>query len=187
MRKGKQKKPSAPPPEPTEDEWAVDLDAAPSESDFTVKPNAWHRNLTEEERARNSRVADFFNRVKPGLPIDADVPELRREPVPFSVLVEKILRKLNISESPWLDDLNRAWPALVAPDVAQAARPGKFADGILFVYVTSSVKLFELRRSRLRDIERVVHGFPGGEGVRQVRLMVNAVPLPAAEHARTKP
>jgi hypothetical protein len=156
------------------------LDAEPSEDDFTVKPNEWRRKLTEDDLARNRRVADFFNRVKPGIPIDADAPELRREPVAFPSLIEKLLKKLNISESPWMDDLNRAWPTLVAPDVARIARPGKFADGILFIFVTSNMKLFELRRSGLRDIERAVRDFPGGDRVRQVRLMVNAVMLPSA-------
>ncbi len=143
-----------------------------------MKPNEWHRKLTEGDLERNRRVAEFFSRVKPGIPIDADAPELRRAPVPLSALVEKVLKRRNISESPWMDALNRAWPTLVAPEVARDARPGKFADGILFVYVTSSVKLFELRRSRLRDIERAVRAFAGGDRVRQVRLMVNAVPLP---------
>jgi hypothetical protein len=154
------------------------FDAAPSEDDFTVKPNEGRRTLTAGDIERNRRVADFFTRIKPGLPIDADAPELRHDPAPFHELIDRVLKKRGINESPWLDDLNRAWPALVPPDVAQCARPGKFADGILFVYVTSSVKLFELRRARLRDIESAVRAFTGGGRVRQVRLMVNAVTLP---------
>ena len=176
MRKGKQKKRLT---ENLDDDGPEEgmCPAFPSsEDDFTVRPNEGRRELTEDDIARNRRVAEFFNLVQPGLPIDADAPELRRDPAPFSVLVEDVLRRLNINESPWLDDLNCAWPTLVAPEVARFARPGKIAGGILFVFVTSSVKLFELRGTHLPGIERAVRAFPGGDRVRQVRLMVNAVP-----------
>ena len=152
-------------------------DAVPDEDDYTVKPKS-RRQLTERDIERNRRVGELFRRVVPGLPIDTDPPETRQDPETFSVVVEKILKRLNIQESPWLNDLNRAWPTLVPPDVARVARPGKFVDGILFIFVTSSIKLSEIRRTRLRDIERVVRDFPGGDRVRQVRLMINAVPLP---------
>jgi hypothetical protein len=162
-----------------DDEWDSGFTPPPSEDDYAVKPSAKRREPTEGDRARNRGVAKLFARVKPGIPIDAGAAELRYDPPPFAALVERVLKKLNIQESPWMDELNRAWPALVAPGVARDARPGKFADGILFVFVTSSVRLFELRRSSLRDIERAVRAFPGGERVRQVRLMVDAVPLSA--------
>ena len=161
--------------EPDEPEF---FDAPLSENDFTAKPTEGRRQLTPRDIERNRRVDELFHRVVPGLPIDPDLPELRQDPEPFSLLVERTLKHLKIDESPWLDDLNRAWPALVPPDVAQAARPGKFADGILYIYVTSSVKLFELRRTRLRDIERIVRAFPGGDRVRHVRLQDNAALLP---------
>lgn len=163
---------------PPDTELETDFEDSPSEDDFTVKTRGRRRSLTAEDIEHNRRVAAFFNRVKPGIPIDADAPELRREPAPLSVMVEKILKKMNINESPWLDGLNRAWPELVAPEVARVARPGKFADGILFIFVTSSVKLFELRRFHLRAIEQAVRSFPGSDRVKQVRLMVNTVSLP---------
>ena len=154
------------------------FDAPPSESDYTANPTEGRKQPTPRDIERNRRVGELFNRVIPGLPIDPDLPELRQDPEPFAQLIERTLKHLNIDESPWLDDLNRAWPTLLPPEVTQSARPGKFADGILYIYVTSSVKLFELRRTRLRDIERIVRAFPGGDRVRHVRLMVNAVALP---------
>ena len=154
------------------------FDAPLSQDDFTAKPTEGRRQLTSRDIERNRRVDELFHHVVPGLPIDPDLPELRQDPEPFTLLIERTLKHLKIDESPWLDDLNRAWPTLVPPDVAQSARPGKFADNILYIYVTSSVKLFELRRIRLRDIERIVRAFPGGDHVHHVRLMVNAVSLP---------
>ncbi|HRR34345.1 MAG TPA: DUF721 domain-containing protein [Kiritimatiellia bacterium] len=154
------------------------FDCAPDESDFIVRPRGARRTLTPRDKERNRRVGELFRHVIPGLPIDADPPETRMEPEPLAAMIEQTLKRLKINESPWLIDLNRAWPTLVPPEVARVARPGKWEDGILFVYVTSSIKLFELRRTHLRRIEEAVKGFVGAGRVRQVRLMVNTVSLP---------
>mgnify|MGYP003593532985 CR=1 FL=1 len=90
------------------------------------------------------------------------------------------LKRLNIKERPWLDELNQPWPTLVAPEVSSVARPGKWDNGILYVYVTNSVKLFELRRTHLKRIEQAVRAFAKDDRVKHVRLMVNAVSLPYA-------
>ena len=152
----------------------------PDETAFAACPRGARRALTSRDKERNRRVGELFSHVIPGLPIDADPPETRMEPEPLAALIEQTLKRLKINESPWLDELNRAWPSLVAPEVSRVARPGKWEDGILFVYVTSSVKLFELRRTHLRRIEEAVKAFAGAGRVRQVRLMVNAVSLPFA-------
>ncbi|MBP7637321.1 MAG: DUF721 domain-containing protein [Kiritimatiellae bacterium] len=152
--------------------------SGPDEADFAVRPKGARRTLTPRDKERNRRVGELFRHVIPGLPIDADPPETRMEPEPLASLIEQTLKRLKINESPWLNDLNRAWPTLVPPEVARVTRPGKWEDGILFVYVTSSVTLFELRRTHLRRIEEAVKGFAGAGRVRQVRLMVNTVTLP---------
>jgi len=154
------------------------FDNTPDEADFMVQPKGARRTLTPRDKERNRRVGELFRRAVPGLPIDADPPETRMEPTPFAAMIEQVLKRLKINETPWLDDLNRAWPTLVPPEVARAARPGKWENGILFVYVTSSIKLFELRRTHLPQIEKAVKKFVGANRVRQVRLMVDAVPLP---------
>lgn len=150
----------------------------PDETAFRAKPTTVRRQLTPRDIARNRGVRELFNHVIPGLPIDADPPETRQEPEPFSALIEKTLKRLNITESPWLDELAQAWPQLVPPEVAKVTRPGKWDAGILYVYVTSSMHLFEIRRTQLKRIEQAVRAFAGDERVRQVRLMVNAVPSP---------
>ncbi len=154
------------------------FDSVPDEADFMVRPQGARRTLTPRDKERNRRVGELFQRAIPGLPIDADPPETRMEPAPFAAAIEQVLKRLKINETPWLDDLSRAWPTLVPPEVARVARPGKWENGILFVYVTTSIKLFELRRTHLPQIEKAVKKFVGANRVRQVRLMVNAVPLP---------
>ncbi len=152
--------------------------SVPAESAYRVEPTPVRRQLSPRDLARNSGVKKLFDHVIPGLPIDADPPETRQEPEKFSALIEKTLKRLNIAESPWLDELVQAWPRLVPPEVAKVTRPGKWDNGILYVYVTSSPHLFEIRRAHLKRIEQSVRAFAGDDRVKQVRLMVNSVQLP---------
>lgn len=107
------------------------------------------------------------------LPVDASFRELRRprEQV-VGVVVEHVLRRLGVEASPWLERLSEAWPTLAGEAAAKKCRPGKFQNGILYVYVRNSVDLFNLRRKDLPTIERAVKTFAGDVQVRQVRLMI---------------
>jgi hypothetical protein len=155
-----------------------DLSYAPGESAYLIEPTPARRQLTPRDLDHNRKVSALFDHVMPGLPIDADPPETRREAEPFSAIIEKTLKRLKIDASPWLDELTEAWPRLVPPEVAKVSRPGKWDAGILYVYVTSSPHLFEIRRAHLKRVEQAVRAFAGDDRVRQVRLMVNAVSLP---------
>jgi hypothetical protein len=155
-----------------------DFSSVPDESAYLIDPTPARRQLTPRDLDHNLKVSALFNRVMPGLPIDADPPETRRDAEPFSAIIEKTLKRLKIDASPWLDELVEAWPRLVPPEVAQVSCPGKWDSGILYVYVTSSTRLFEIRRIHLKRIEQAVRAFAGDDRVRQVRLLVNSVPLP---------
>jgi hypothetical protein len=155
-----------------------DFAASPAESSYRAEPTPVRRQLTSRDLARNQGVKQLFDHIIPGLPIDADPPETRQEPEAFSALIEKTLKRLNIDASPWLAELAQAWPQLVPPEVARVTSPGKWDAGILYVYVTSSMHLFEIRRAHLKRIEQAVRAFAGDDRVKQVRLMVNSVPLP---------
>ena len=155
-----------------------DLTSVPVESLYRAEPTPVRRQLTPRDQARNQGVKKLFDHIIPGLPIDADPPETRQEPEKFSAIIEKTLKQLNITESPWLDELVQAWPKLVPIEVAKVTRPGKWDNGILYVYVTSSIHLFEIRRAHLKRIENAVRAFAGDDRVKQVRLMVNSVQLP---------
>lgn len=162
-------------PEP---DGAGDYGFVPSESAYEITPTAPRRQLTPRDQEHNRNVKTLFDHIVPGLPIDADPPETRRDAEPFSAIIEKTLKRLNIEASPWLDELVQAWPRLVPPEVAKVSRPGKWDNGILYIYVTTSLQLFELRRQHLRRIEQAVRAFAGDERVKHVRLMVNSVSLP---------
>lgn len=143
---------------------------------YLVTPTQKRRELTARDEARNQKVEQLFHNLLPGVPLDADPHELRQDPTPFEDVLGTLLQQLKISETPWMKDLDAAWSDLVTPEVAQVARPGKLVNGVLYVYVTSSIKLHELRRTHLRKIERAVKQFAGKGRVRHVHLMVNSVP-----------
>ena len=163
--------------EPESDE-SGDFGFVPTESAYEIAPTPARRELTPRDRDYNRNVRTLFDHVVPGIPIDGDPPETRREAEPFSAIIERTLKQLNIEASPWLDELVSAWPNLVSPEVARVSRPGKWDSGTLYIYVTSSPHLFELRRQHLKRIEQAVRAFAGDDRVKHVRLLVNAVTLP---------
>lgn len=174
MRKGKHQFKSA-------DDPALDnvfFDAEDSEAAFLVRKSAARRELTERDKRHNSGVRQLLNNVIPGLPIDHDPPETRQAAEPIAAAVEKVLARFKINETPWLSRLTAAWPDLVPPQVAKVARPGKWENNTLYIYVDSSPHLFEIRREHFKNIEKAVKGFDSSNRVRHVRLLVNAVPLP---------
>jgi len=144
---------------------------------FQSQRNHGLRNLTQDDHEHNRNVKELFNNIIPGLPIDADVPELRREPKTMKILVEEVMKSLSISEHGWIHELKEAWPDIVGPNVAKQSTPGKLQNNILFVYVNSSTVLFELRRTKLWMIEAAVKSFAPDKKIRHVRLMVNSVNL----------
>ncbi len=156
----------------------VFFDADADESAFCVRKTAARHELTESDKRHNRGVRRLFNNVIPGLPIDHDPPETRQPPEPIAAAVEKVLTRLKINESPWFNRLIAAWPKLAPPEVAKVARPGKWENNTLYIFVDSSPHLFEIRRAHLKNIEMAVKTLPGGDRVRQVRLLVNAVNLP---------
>ena len=130
------------------------------------------------EPAAGSEDFDDLNykpplRVPSQLPVDVSFLELRRprEQV-VGVAVEQVLKRLGIEASPWLERLAESWPTIAGVAAAKKCRPGKFRNGILYVYVRNSVDLFNLRRTDLPAIERAVQTFAGEVKVRQVRLMI---------------
>jgi hypothetical protein len=107
------------------------------------------------------------------LPLDADPPETRREPVRLDRVVERLLKRLGVEASPWLEQLADAWPSLLPVELAKATRPGKWDGHILYVYVANSMRLYEIRRQHLPVIERAVRQFAGDARVRAVRLTID--------------
>lgn len=153
-----------------------DFSFVPNEHAFQVAPNPIRRTLTPRDVEHNRGVSKLFDTVMPGLPIDADPPQIRPAVTPFSEVIEVTLKRLNIQASPFLDTLAEKWESLLPPAIAKLTRPGKWENNILYVYVPSSTHLFELRRTALKQIEETVRTFAGETLVRQVRLMVDVQP-----------
>jgi len=144
---------------------------------FQSHRNPGRTNLTQHDHEHNLKVKQLFNNIIPGLPIDADAPELRHDPECMQNLVEGVMKRLNIKEHGWLHELKEAWPRIVGPDIARQTAPGKWENNMLFIYVASSVELFDLRRTRLKEIEEAVKKFAPDKNIRHIKLMVNSVNL----------
>ena len=151
---------------------------APTPEAYYARTGGGRNELTSRDIARNQGVDRLFNAVTPGLPIDVDPEETHADPQRISDTVEALVKKLHLAASPWIDELTASWPKIVPPEVSNFAYPGKWDNGILYIYVTSSLQLFELRRQHLKRIEQAVRAFAGDGRVKHVRLMVNAVSLP---------
>ncbi|MBP5321080.1 MAG: DUF721 domain-containing protein [Kiritimatiellae bacterium] len=180
------KKPFFPPPDrDTDPPDEGDPPIADPET-FYAHPSRKRKTLTPNDLKRNAGVDRLFDAITPGLPIDTDPAEIRTEAQRIAQPIEDLLKKLKITASPWIDDLAEAWPALLPEAVTRHTVPGKWDNGILYVYVSSSMHLFEIRRSYLKTIEEAVRRFAGDRfTVKQVRLMVNTVP--PAPHTRPAP
>ena len=149
----------------------------PRPSDFYAHTSSKRRTLTENDLLRNAGVDRLFNSLIPGLPIDTDPTEIRTQAEQICHPLEKILKKLKINCSPWIDELTAAWPMILPAEIAKYTSPGKWDQGILYIYVSSSLRLFEIRRMYLKKIEQTIRGFAQERvTIRQIRLMVNSVP-----------
>jgi hypothetical protein len=66
-----------------------------------------------------------------------------------------------------------SWPAWAGNEMAACTRPGKVDRGTLFVYVSDSVRLAEVRRFHLQALEARVRRKAGPERIRSVRLLLD--------------
>jgi hypothetical protein len=137
------------------------------------------RQVVPDDAALESPVAEDAAAALPatvtdtGLPLDADPPETRHDPVRLDRVIERLLQRMGVEASPWLERLADAWPNLLPAELAKVTRPGKWDNHILYVYVPNSMRLYELRRQHLPAIERAVRQFAGDARVRAVRLTID--------------
>lgn len=92
------------------------------------------------DRAARRRLAA---RATPGLPVDGDAPGARSAPVVRAgALLDGIAAEWLIERSAFFDEVCDRWDALFP---ASPARPGRWQDGRLFLYVRTAGQLFALR------------------------------------------
>ena len=91
------------------------------------------------DTAARKRLAE---RATPDLPIDGDPIETRVPTVRAGTLFDGILNDLLVEKNAFFDAVCAQWNTLF-PDLP--ARPGRYSDGRLFLYVRTSGQLFALR------------------------------------------
>jgi len=92
----------------------------------------------------------------PGLPIDADVVETRVPMPNMGGLMDGILSRLMIEKSPFFDEVCEKWTGMFPDSVA---KPGRWQDGRLFLYVRTSGQLFGMR-PKLPRIRKALAALP---------------------------
>jgi hypothetical protein len=70
----------------------------------------------------------------------------------FADSVQKAIGSLDLGETMWLKGLEAEWDELVGADAAKHARPGRYSNGRLVVFVDSAVWMSELVRYRRDDM-----------------------------------
>lgn len=107
------------------------------------------------------------------LPMDADAPERRKEPTPLKQSIDRVLAKYNVVVDSFTDDLVHDWPSVVSPELAKLVRPGKYANGFLYLYVQTSMQQYQIRQFRMREIEKALAPYDTPlHPIRQIRLMI---------------
>lgn len=124
----------------------------PGDSTDLTTLNAERKRLARDRALRRR----FVNQVTPGLPIDGDAPQFRVSMPKVGAVVDGLLSELLVEKSAFFDAVVAQWKTLFS-DVP--ARPGRFQDGRLFLYVNSSSTLFTLR-SRLPRIKKALSTLP---------------------------
>jgi hypothetical protein len=111
------------------------------------------------------------------LPEDADHPGRRREPAAMRTLVEATLRRLKLPDlQMWREELAQVWPRIVPAEMAAHVRPGKWEQGVLYLYAANNTRLFEFRRAHLRAVETRLRAQFGAARLKQVRVMIDPEP-----------
>ena len=135
-------------------------------------PNPDQQRLLRDQKIRRRRAI----LLTPGLPVDADATEFRVPTSRVGQPLKGILDELLKEKTPFFDAVCAAWPTLF-PELA--ARPGRFQNGRLFLYVTTSATLFALH-PKLNKIKKQLRSLPGAPARFTVGLEIHAA-------GRTKP
>jgi hypothetical protein len=90
---------------------------------------------------------------------------------PVGDWVDRVVGKWNLADKNWFEQLAREWPQLAGMPVSKHARPGRFAQATVYLFVDSSPWLFEIRTKYLPGLAaRLKTRFPA---IREIRLELN--------------
>ena len=124
---------------------------------------ARERKRLARDRAARRRFADH---LIPGLPVDGDAPEMRVRTPRVGALLGALVTHVH---EPFFDTVCDNWSRLfpVFP-----AKPGRYQDGRLFLYVRTSGQVFSLR-AKLPKVKRALMALPGAPKRFSVHLEIH--------------
>jgi len=97
-------------------------------------------------------------------PPDMQIPEIED-------VVAKVMKKLGLQETHWLNTLEEEWSDLVGKAVAAHTRPGKFENCQLIIYVDSPVWIYELKRNGQKIILKNLAKRYGNNKIKRIQLL----------------
>lgn len=119
-----------------------------------------------DEETNDGRYVDEF-----GLPLprwEPKDPRQRHRHKTFDSAAKAALDSLLTSRHPFIDSLADAWPSLFP---GLPARPGRFEDGKIFLYVPNAPLLFSVR-PKLNEIRRRLLALPDAPKKIELRLEI---------------
>ena len=147
----------------------------PDDERIPLADIALERKRLARDGALRRRLADH---LVPGLPVDADACELRVPEVRVGSVLGTLVDELTNVKEPFFDTVCERWKD-VCPDVS--ARPGRYRDGRLFLYVGTSGLVFSLR-SKLAKIKKLLLALPGAPAARRLSLHLEVHAPPRTKH-----
>ena len=147
----------------------------PDDERIPLADIALERKRLARDGALRRRLADH---LVPGLPVDADACELRVPEVRVGSVLGTLVDELTNVKEPFFDTVCERWKD-VCPDVP--ARPGRYRDGRLFLYVGTSGLVFSLR-SKLAKIKKLLLALPGAPAARRLSLHLEVHAPPRTKH-----
>jgi len=124
----------------------------------------------ELERKRKARDRALRRRLDdhliPGLPVDGDAREVRIPEVRVGSCLEGIVNEWTVVKEPFFDTIVGKWKEL-CPDFP--GYPGRYREGHLFIYVSTSGLVFSLR-TKLPKIKKLLLTLPGAPKANRLSL-----------------
>ena len=131
-----------------------------------VSDMAFEKKRLARDRAARRRLED---RLIPGLPVDADAVEMRIKMPRMGMMLDSLVTELTEVHEPFYDTVCDNW-ARLGPDFP--AKPGRYREGRLFLYVRTSGQVFSLR-SKLPKVKKLLMTLPGAPRRFTVHLEVH--------------
>ncbi len=96
-----------------------------------------------------------------------------KDAIPLSQAVLSVVQSLGIEGQVWLRELESEWVSLAGEDIARHARPGRYDQGRLVIFVDNPVWLNELKRYGKTELELKLKTRYGKERIRSLSLQLD--------------